>query len=370
MKTRWFFLVLCFVFLISTTTTASSLGLWVVRDGLTTKAGIDELLATAARLGVDTLFLQVNGRAEAYYRSQLVPPAPGLEEDFDPLAYAIEGATRYNIAIHPWINAYTISSFVYRPQDPRHILHTHPHWVMVDAQGRSQLDYGPADVGPHLPAIMLEPGLPEVQDYLCQVVEEILNNYDVDGIHLDYLRYPSADYGYSPYNRRVFQERYGVDPLHLVQNPGKYPNYTELMDRWDDYRRWGVTQLVKRLAQLIDQCRPEVRLSAAVYGDVDDAYSKRFQDWPTWLAEGYLDFAVPMLYSANTLLVAHQMETLVERVEGPLHIGLGAYALLDDPSSLEEKIRRAQRLPVEGIVLFSYNAIKGHQGILEIIGSI
>src|SRR5690606_18644407 len=82
--------------------------------------------------------------------------------------------------------------------------------------GKSLLDFGPDVMNLNVPAIMLDPGVPEVRDYVVAVVEELVREYDVDGIHLDYVRYPSPDYGYHPRARAAFEELVGVDPLWLV----------------------------------------------------------------------------------------------------------------------------------------------------------
>ena len=320
-------------------------GLWVVRDALTDKGQIDRAIEVARDLGIDFLLLQVNGRGEAYYESKLFPKAK-LAEDFDPLAYAIAQSRRAGLEVHAWVNLLTMGSFVYRPQDSRHVLNQHPEWFMVDAKGKNLLTYERGNT--YLPAPMLEPALPEVQAFLRAMVRELAANYDVDGIHLDYVRYPTRDFGYSSQNRAAFAEEWGVDPLDLAGRPDYWQRRLgaegceRVLAAWDDFRRDKVTELVRQIRAEVKGLRPHLKLSAAVYGDLKDSREERLQDWGKWLAEGLLDFAVPMLYSTSTLLVDNQVQQILRSTAGTLYIGLGAYALVDEPEKLVEQIQRVR----------------------------
>lgn len=362
--------ILVFLLALGPLAKAERCGLWVVRDALTDKGQIDRAVGLAQDLGIDFLLLQVNGRGEAYYQSRLFPRAE-LAEDFDPLAYAIEQSRRAGLKVHAWVNVLTMGSFVYRPQDPRHVLNQHPEWFMVDAEGENLLAYERGNS--YLPAPMLEPALPEVQTFLRAMVRELVEDYDVEGIHLDYIRYPTRNFGFSSQNRSAFAKGWGVDPLDLVGRPDYWTSRLgpedcqRLLDDWDQFRRDKVTDLVRQIRAEMKELNPDLKLSAAVYGDVKDSREERLQDWSKWLAEGLLDFAVPMLYSTSTLMVDSQIQQILKTTEGTLYIGLGAYALVDEPQILVEQIQKVRARGASGVVLFSFNAIVDHPRLLMLL---
>ncbi|MGI6559470.1 MAG: glycoside hydrolase family 10 protein [Limnochordia bacterium] len=362
--------IVVFLLALGSLVQAERRGLWVVRDALTDKEQIDRAINLARDLGIDFLLLQVNGRGEAYYESALFPKAK-LTADFDPLAYAIAQSRRAGLEVHAWVNLLTMGSFVYRPQDPRHVLNQHPEWFMVDAQGNNILTYERGNT--YLPAPMLEPALPEVQAFLRAMVRELVENYDVDGIHLDYVRYPTRDFGYSSQNRSAFAKEWGVDPLDLAGGPDYWqrrlgPEGCErILAAWDGFRRDKVTELVRQISLEIRGLKPDLKLSAAVYGDLKDSREERLQDWGKWLADGLLDFAVPMLYSTSNLLVDSQVQQILKSTAGTLYIGLGAYALVDEPEKLVDQIQKVRARGASGVVLFSFNAIVDHPRLLALL---
>lgn len=344
-------------------------GLWVVRDSLSSPEAIDAFLHMADDLGINMLFVQVNGRAEAYYRSALVPSPPGIPDGFDPLQYVIDGARKRGIEVHAWVNAFTASMLSTRPASPHHVLYRHPDWVLYHRSGRSLLDFGADVMNLNVPAIMLDPGVPEVRDYVVAVVEELVREYDVDGIHLDYVRYPSPDYGYHPRARAAFEELVGVDPLWLAD-----PERVRMLDdawgegvvrrveeAWREWRRRQVSDVVRRIYRTVESVKPWVKVSAAVFPDPDQAREKVLQDWAAWLREGIVDAVVPMTYTPDPEGVGGQLRRAVGIArDAGRHVygGIGVYRLGGRPDALRAIIERARGAGVDGVVLFSYTSLR------------
>jgi uncharacterized lipoprotein YddW (UPF0748 family) len=195
-------------------------GLWVPRWGLTDPAWVDRMVDDAARAGFTDLFVQVDGRGEAYYRSELLPPAEGLD-GYDPLAAILKLGHARGLQIHAWINAFTVGLPGRTPPSALHPLNAHPDWVTHDAKGQSLLGWAPDRAQRNLVGYFLDPGLRPVQDFVAAVVAEVAERYPVDGIHLDYIRYPGTEFGYHPSVRAEFAERYGSDPLDLPAGLGR-----------------------------------------------------------------------------------------------------------------------------------------------------
>lgn len=350
-------------------------GMWVVRDALGSPGSIDHVLWMADTLGINTLFVQVNGRAEAYYRSDLVPPAPGLPEGFDPLQYVLEGAKARGIEVHAWVNAFTAGMLIHRPASPDHVLHRHPDWVLYHRSNRSLLEFGPevADLG--VPAIMLDPGVPEVRDYVVAVVEDIVLRYPVDGIHLDYLRYPSTDFGYHPRARALFEELVGVDPLWLndehvdVLREGWGDHVVaQVEEAWREWRRRQVTDVLRRVYHMVNETAPWVKVSVAVHPGAERAKRLVLQDWAAWLQEGIVDAVVPMVYTAEGDAVGSHLRQAA-LLAGDRHVygGLGVYRLGNRPDALRGVVAQARAAGVQGIVLFSYNYLRQDAAMVDLL---
>src|SRR5690625_179247 len=255
--------------------------LWVVRNDMTSQSHIDYLMTYSKILGINALIVQVTSSGSTIVTSDIYPRSERVASDFDPLAYIIERAQEENIQVHAWINTFVLNSFLSRPQDPTHIVNARPELITYDAYGNSLVDsIGlladriPAD----LPGLMLEPTLPAVRQLVADHVKEIVTQYDVDGIHLDYVRYAGRNYGYHPESRALFAEQYGYDPLHFAPPQASdfrarhgVSLHTQMEQAWDDFRRDAVTQMVKDVYEAATSIKPWIHVSVAAFASADDA---------------------------------------------------------------------------------------------------
>src|SRR5678815_2789298 len=164
----------------------------------------------------------VRGGGDAYYQSALAPPSPALKApltDFDPLSYLITVAHRSGIEVHAWLNIYYVWSDTKHAPPAGHVAVTHPEWLLSDAKG-TRMDHVPASKwkAQGIEGSFISPGVPEYRRHMVDVVHELVRNYQVDGIHLDYIRFPNKTYSYDPVSRSRFLLRYGVDPVELSTN--------------------------------------------------------------------------------------------------------------------------------------------------------
>ena len=176
--------------------------LWVIRDVLKSKRSIDDMVNFAIEKNINHLFVQVRGRGDSFYESQFTSRSQILSEgEFDPLAYLLDTANGKGINIHAWVNVYILWSSKSLPNDERHILHMQQQWLDTTEEW-------PVDVGKKLDIVavnnnneglFLSPNHPDVNGYLIKVFRELITNYDIDGLHLDYIRYQEAEYGRNPY---------------------------------------------------------------------------------------------------------------------------------------------------------------------------
>jgi len=206
----------------------------------------------------------------------------------------------------------------------------------------------------------ISPANPDARKYLENFVREIVTRYPVDGIHLDYIRYPMSKVDYSDAARRGFHGTYGIDPLKLVKEPNSVrqkfgeQRYGELLDAWQAVRAGYVSGLVARIRTVIDEQRPGTMLSAAVKPDAVSALSSFGQDWPAWVREGYVQMVLPMAYGTNAGRVYEQIEEACREV-GAEHVWAGLRAWEVPVSSVIERVKRVTVLAPAGICYFSYD---------------
>lgn len=352
--------------------------LWVVRHALTTPGRVDQIVSIASAINVNTLLVQVRGRGDAYYKSDLAPPAEDLEgapEGFDPLDQMIRTAHAAGLEVHAWINVYLVWSAGAPPQSQLHIVNAHPDWISVRADGRRLVDMVPEEFQEEkVEGMYLAPANPEVKRYLRDVVHEIVSRYAVDGIHLDYVRYPEPTVGYDAATRTEFERAYGVDPLD-IDNPDSTTlaligaeRLGDLRARWIQWKRDQVTDLVRSIRHDLDLSGRPIKLTAAVIADQNAAENRYLQDWPTWLHEGLIDAAVPMTYSPSTPIVERQLrDALAIPTSRQVWAGVAIYN--EGARGAAEKIRIARKLGVDGIALFSYDTFVGNGGYQRSIKS-
>lgn len=256
---------------------------WI--DGGLSPEQIDQTIEWAKQANINVLQFQVRRVGDAYYNSAYEPRATNIRGDagFDPLGYIIRKGHANGMQVHAWINTYRTWTGTKAPTDPKHVVNRHPEWLSRDIAGAVSDGR----------ETYLDPGAPGVREYLVKIVADILGKYDVDGIMLDYIRYPGRKYGYSDAALAAFNAKNGYS--------GKP---AEADEKWCQWRRDQVTETVRAINKEITRLKPWVTLSAATipWGACPDdfkktdAYGYVFQDWRAWMEEGIIDINLPMNY--------------------------------------------------------------------------
>jgi uncharacterized lipoprotein YddW (UPF0748 family) len=354
--------------------------LWVVRTTLTSPEKIQQLVNAAADNGFNTLIVQVRGRGDAYYKSRVEPRAVELKAQpasFDPLALTITEAHRRGLKVHAWINTNLLANLDALPADPAHVYNRHPEWLAVPKPVAAELfklrprdpvyrlkivEWSKANRG-ELEGVYTGPANPKVKDHIYNIWMDVLKRYPVDGLHFDYVRFASPDFDYSrmslaafekwlqpqlsPSERRALKDALKQNPLAAAETfPAKFA----------DFQRAQVTALVERIYRAVKKRRSEVLVSAAVFANDENAYTRRFQDWKRWLQMGILDVACPMAYTTDTAVFKKQIEVATGAAHAAnrrIWAGIGAYRISSE--SAVEKINVARGLTTEGFILFSYD---------------
>lgn len=356
-------------------------GLWVLRSTLTSPARIDELIRSAVDGGYNTLLVQVRGRGDAYYTSRIDPKADELRTQppgFDPLDLTISRAHTAGLKVHAWFNVNLVASATTVPSTPAHIVVRQPDWLMVpralagplsrlsprSAGYVSQLARWTRSQSATVEGLFLSP-IPEgAQQYTLDVVRDLLERYPLDGLHLDYIRYPTADFDYSAAALDAFRadrlphvtvaERDRLDGLRRTDPTIWTRTFPQ---QWESFRLTRLTLLVERLRALLAETRPGALLSAAVVPVASDARRMKLQDWSAWAERGLLDVICPMAYAVDVRDFARQIDDAVASAHGrPVWAGLGAWRLTVPQTA--EHLRAARRRNVAGVLLFSYDSLQ------------
>jgi uncharacterized lipoprotein YddW (UPF0748 family) len=353
--------------------------LWVVRNALVSEPSIDRVVDYAVLNRFNHLFVQVRGRGDAFYRSELVPRSRLLKDDqFDPLATMIAKAHARGIQVHAWVNVYLLWSDDEAPLSEKHLLRRHPEWVDRDQspaalkditvrQGKYRIDGE---------GIYLAPHHPEVTPHLLAVFRELAENYSIDGLHLDYVRYKDADYGNNPAALARYKAQGGDDPPVFLSTQWAVdpedPQVNLSLGKWSDYRRAAVTDLVKKTKAMLAEVRPGCILSAAVKPNLIEARNRYFQEWDVWLAAGYLDWAVLMNYSPSLRTFAANIDliydNLPQKYRDRIIMGIATY----NQSALDaaDKIKYSRITHFRGISLFSYNVLQTNPRYIDALNKV
>jgi uncharacterized lipoprotein YddW (UPF0748 family) len=353
--------------------------LWVVRTTLTSPAAIATMVAAAKSGGFNTLLVQVRWRGDAYFQQGLEPRPASLaaQPSFDPLATTIARAHEAGLKVHAWINVNLVASAVDLPAAREHIIYRHPEWLMVPralAEELSTIDpRSPGYVGrlaryaraqsAEVEGLYLSPVPGDSAAYTASVVRDIARRYDVDGVHLDYIRYPTSEFDYSRDTLAAFRASVIADldaadlRRYEARAAGEPLAYTQAFpERWRAFRAERLTSLLTLVRSGVKAAKPGVLISVAVVPDPREAATHRLQNWRAWLDTGLIDVICPMAYTTDASVFAAQIAS-ARQIAGahPLWAGIGAYRLSSD--QIVENAQTARRLGVGGIILFSYDSL-------------
>ena len=342
-------------------------------------------VARAEALHANVLFVQVRRRGDARYLDSEEPPGEGVGAGFDPLGEVLSQARARGLQVHAFVTLGAVWNLTTPPISPQHVFNRHglgsgrapdgrANWLtrtlVGDGAGTSHDGYRFGN------DFWLDPGHPDVADYLVDLAVRLVTRYPVDGVHLDRVQYPEVpgasgsqvlSVGYNPTAVARYNARYGTAGLPAADDA-----------RFSAWRREQVTSLVRRLTTSLLAVRPSLVVSVAASasgppptllgGGFSESvpYGLLFQDWQAWLSTGMVDLVVPHLFLPEH--VAGEAETAAgwmawaragQQRRGVV-MGLGAYL-----NSVEGTVRQvwtalepgsAGQPPFAGVALFSLAA--------------
>ena len=267
---------------------------WPSTKTLSTEKQKEELIAILDKckeLNMNAVVFQVRPACDAMYDSKIEPWSAYLtgeqgkapEPFYDPLTFAVEESHKRGLELHTWFNPYRAGLKAMKdPISEKHISKTHPEMVR---------DYGSY--------LWLDPGLKEVQDLSMSVILDVVNRYDVDGIHID-------DYFY-PYKEKV-DPKNPKSPTLDFPDEDSYKIYKDAGGQLkkDDWRRQNVDKFVERMYKEVKETKPHVKVGISPFGIWKPGFPEQikgfnqfeelYADAKLWLNEGWVDYWTPQLY--------------------------------------------------------------------------
>lgn len=317
---------------------------WPSVPGLSSRQQKDEyrrILDFHQQNGFNAIVMQIRPSADAFYQSELeswsryLTNESGLAPDpyYDPLTFMIDEAHDRGLEFHAWLNPYrAVVDTLFLPEDSTHIFYQKPDWFLT---------YGDR--------IYFDPGIPDVQNYVTEVVKDITERYDVDAIHFDDYFYPYRIWGVE-FPDTVSFELYNQDSTIAK----------------DDWRRSNVDTVIKMLNDTIKSVKPWVKFGISPFSvwrnkSVDPRgsdskagqtnYDDLFADVVKWMEEGWIDYVLPQLYFPmdHRLVPYRKMLPWWENIDfkGHIYIGHGTYRIGPvgrdsawwNPSEIPDQIR-------------------------------
>ncbi|MEG4379135.1 family 10 glycosylhydrolase [Microcoleus sp. M2_C5] len=328
--------------------------------------GLAAVFDRLASAGINTVFFETLNAGYTIYPSQVAPQQNPLTVGWDPLASAVKLARERGMELHAWVWVFATgnkrhNTLIGQPSSyPGPVLSAHPQWANIDNKGRTQ--------NPNDGKFYLDPANPEARNYLLQIVSEIANNYKVDGVQLDYIRYPFQDdnanftYGYGIAARQQFRQLTGADPVNISPTNGS------LWRQWVEFKTNQINSFVAEVSQLLRQNYPRTILSVAVFPHPESQRIYKIQqNWEVWARQGIVDLIVPMTYALDTNRLQRITEPLVkEQILGSALISPSVKLLTLPEVVAIDQIQALRDLPTGGYAIFAVESISsGMQGFFN-----
>ena len=327
-------------------------GVWVdVRSIPTTRSEINSIVERLARANFNAILLESFYLGQTIYPSEVMASrgltrqmATFAQAGFDPLSAFIKSAHQHSMQVHVWFDMFYVGL-----NQPGKLLEKYPSWLAVNRDGTVGYTQGKNRF------YWVCPMHEGVQEFYTELITEAIRKYDLDGVHLDYMRFPDptlADTCYATEHRDSFRTNHGIDPTEL--DPLAQP---EAYRAWNEKRAQSVTNLLAVITNQVHHQQPDCIVSVAVMprGMPVELNPGFLQDWPHWAENHLLDVVIPMTYSSRV----NEMKGFTVWVNTfilrnlPVYAGLQGFNL-SDTASLVQQVEIARKAGFQGVAIFAY----------------
>ena len=340
MKSILIFIVILSVFLSISCFAASEVrGIWINSDAVPkTKNEAREMVREYHRAGINLLFPEMICRGYAVFPSKILERDPRFVTAEDMLPAMIDEAHKYGMEVHPWVWAFRAGY----TKDKGSIIKNHPEWLDSSKYGETLSING---------GMWLSPVIPECRDYLLSLYKELAVNYNIDGFHLDYIRYETQNpvpYGYNKSACDKFQSLYGIDPLNIDYMTSDYL-------AWVDFRSMYLDVFVQTVYRTMKSINPNIIVSAAVANNPGEARQNYCQNWGHWADNNWIDMIIPMTYTDSDQRFNELMSLQLNRINGKVitAVGIGSLNFTKNEKRNIVQIEQSRKVGYMGQALFA-----------------
>jgi len=255
----------------------------------------------------------------------------------DPLEIIITEAHKRGIEVHPWVWVFAISHTY-----PSPMLALHPEWIEKDKFG---------NIYSESQTIWLSHANEDARSFVKNAILTLVKMFDIDGIHLDYIRYASDYMGFDEVTVSKFRQETGIDPFTIEK-------YSKEAVEWQLWRENLVTSFVQEVYKEGKKIKPEILVSAAVGPSLSESRLKYKQNWGNWAQNHYIDALFPMDYKSNLddlSIVLDEQKKFSRYVF--IYPGLAAFSLKDG-NELIKQIGLVKEKSFPGVAIFSVSHLK------------
>ncbi len=312
------------------------------------KQDLIDIIETSHEIGLNAVIFQVVPRGDAFYQSERLPwshhltGTAGQDPGWDPLEVAIEEAHKRGMELHAWYNVGRIGdpSQPLPGQEPFHVYQDHEEWVQVVTRDDGVEEF------------WLDQGIPDARDWMVDNVMEIVENYDMDAIHFDFIRYPSGGFD----SDSETMEQYNVNDI----------------DDINDWRRDNINEFLRDVYPSIKEYKPWVKVGSTPVGHYTNVpeftwgafygYDNAFQDSRGWLEEEINDYIAPQIYWDIGDDYAPKFDVILNDWANDMrgrhvYIGKGPYQVSIDKDEITAQIDSTRKAEVHGSVFFRYDNV-------------
>lgn len=309
--------------------------------------GMRGLFEKLKKAGINVVYFETNNAGFTMYPSEFTDQNPETV-GWNPLKIACEEAKKHRMEIHPWIWVFSVGNSRHNPiinkaaDYPGPVLMRNDfNWAMASKTGTLR--------PPRQTEYWLDPSNPQCRQYVKNLIKEVITKFDVDGVQLDYIRYPfnnkGSEVGFNWYSRVKFEQQTGMS-LDVLDNQTR-----QLFIAWKVQQ---VNQLVKEVSDMVRQMQPKLRISAAVY-----AFPRRMrnnaiqQEWETWVANGWVDTLNPMTYANNAKKLSIMADYVRESTADKALVYPGLAIMRVDTAGMIEQLDTARATGTLGTTIFA-----------------
>ena len=329
-------------------------GTWV-RPESSSLFEIQSTLDKMRDAGINNVFLETFFHGKTIFPSMTMKEY-GFEEEnpkfrgVDVLALWIKEAHKRNIKVHCWFESFYVGSRIHQNSD-KSIMRVRPDW---SNRTRLKADEEAPVIHPQEHnGYFLDPANPEVIGFLLSLMDEITTRYKIDGINIDYVRYPNIakdnygnQWGYTKFAREEFKILYEVDPIDLTKDD-------PLFKDWCEYRCDKVTDYIKKVSNVLKSNK--IMFSVVIFPNYKVSLKTKFQDWSRWANLEYVDAFTPLILTSDDALAKSMLEEIKRKShDTKIYPGLFAGFIESDPEDLLKQIRTMRALELSGVILFDW----------------